>query len=67
MWQIIEANIHLQKTGLPDPLDPVDEMLFGSRIEDMKPHPAIQQAFGPLFSQLERIDKELEDILISML
>jgi len=32
MWQIIQVNAQLQRRERPDPLDPVDELLFGPKV-----------------------------------
>jgi len=67
MWQIIGVNAQLQRRERPDPLDPVDEMLFGRTLDVDKLHPVVQKAFGPMFSEMERIEKMLDDKLLSLL
>lgn len=57
MWNIIEANKHLNRTEKPEPLEAIDDMLFGPKIELDKMHPAVVKACTPILKDLERIEK----------
>lgn len=56
MMAIIEfKNMPARKQGLP-PMDPVDELLFGPRIDLDTLHPQIRDIYSSTFKQLEEMD-----------
>lgn len=47
-------------------LDPVEKMFYGEKPDFAIAHPSVRQSFSPLQARLEALDKELDEILGSL-
>ncbi len=57
MMAIIELAGLQDKPSPPEPVHPVDEMLFGRPIQMDELHPAIREIYAPTFKQLNEMDQ----------
>ena len=57
MMAIIELAGSQDKPPPPEPVHPVEEMLFGRPIQMDELHPAIREIFAPTFKQLDDMDQ----------
>jgi len=62
MMTLIQLAGSSPKPPMP-PLDAVDELLFGRKLDMETLHPQIRDIFSESFKQLEAIDKTLDDFL----
>ncbi|KAH9963289.1 hypothetical protein BC827DRAFT_1194679 [Russula dissimulans] len=63
MMAIIELAGLQDKPPPLEPLHPVDEMLFGRRVDVEELHPTVREIYAPAFKQLDEMDKMLDDLL----
>jgi len=63
MMAIIELAGLQDKPPPLEPLHPVDEMLFGRRVDVEELHPTIRDIYAPTFRQLDDMNKMLDDLL----
>ncbi|KAK7684557.1 hypothetical protein QCA50_012504 [Cerrena zonata] len=68
MLAVIEMRGRLQLGAREElqPLDTVDELLFGREIQADKLHPKIQEIYAPAFKQLEEMDDALDELLATI-
>jgi len=65
MWAIIQAGAMLQRTDPPEiTTDPVELMLFGPKVDLSKLHPDAVEIYGPLFKELEDMDRQLDSLMM---
>lgn len=57
MMAIIEYKASKPKVATPRPLDPVDELLFGTPLDLESLHPQAREIYASGFKQLEEMDK----------
>ena len=57
MMAIIELAGLQDKPPPPEPVHPIDEMLFGRQIDVDELHPAIREVYAPTFKQLDEMDQ----------
>jgi hypothetical protein len=57
MMAIIELAGLQDKPPPPEPVHPIDEMLFGRQIDVDDLHPAIREVYAPTFKQLDEMDQ----------
>jgi hypothetical protein len=57
MMAIIELAGLQDKPPPPEPVHPIDEMLFGRPINVDELHPAIRDVYAPTFKQLDEMDQ----------
>ena len=57
MMAIIELAGLQDKPPPPEPVHPIDEMLFGRPIDMDELHPAIRDVYAPTFKQLDEMDQ----------
>jgi hypothetical protein len=57
MMAIIELAGLQDKPPPPEPMHPIDEMLFGRSINVDELHPAIRDVYAPTFKQLNEMDQ----------
>jgi len=57
MMAIIELAGLQDKPPPPEPVHPIDEMLFGRSINVDELHPAIREVYAPTFKQLDEMDQ----------
>ncbi|RPD54387.1 hypothetical protein L226DRAFT_617846 [Lentinus tigrinus ALCF2SS1-7] len=64
MMAVIEMRAALHnKIPEHEPLDPVEEMLFGRPIDPQALHPEIRNIYASTFTQLEEMDQILDELL----
>ncbi|KAI9512773.1 hypothetical protein F5148DRAFT_1007792 [Russula earlei] len=63
MMAIIELAGLQDKLPPLEPMHPVDELLFGRRINVDELHPVIREIYAPTFRQLDEMDQMLDDLL----
>ncbi|KAF7967452.1 hypothetical protein HWV62_34333 [Athelia sp. TMB] len=61
MMAMIDVKATLPRAPTPPPLDPVDELLFGRKLDLESVHPQLRDIYAGSFKQLEAMDKQTLD------
>jgi len=63
MMAMIDMKATMPRDPTPQPLDHVDEILFGRKLDIESVHPQLRDIYAGSFKELEAMDKTLDDCL----